>query len=264
MTAWTFTSAHAALGGAQKAAARGAPAYSRFVNRRLGRVLAAGAAVAGLTPNAVTGISALFTMTGIAVLALAPLGPGTGIVVTLLLVVGYAFDSADGQLARLRGGGSPAGEWLDHVVDSVKVSALPLAVFVALVRAGEGDTRILAIPLVATIVSAVSFFTMILTEQLRRARGTVPLAPAGGGPRALLRSLIAVPTDYGVQCFAFLLLGVRPAFVVVYGAIVVATTVYLLLACVKWYRELAALAAPSGPASRPPPGPASLPTVRGS
>ncbi|HEY3439019.1 MAG TPA: CDP-alcohol phosphatidyltransferase family protein, partial [Actinotalea sp.] len=181
MTAWTFAGALAALGGAQKPAARGAPAYSRFVNRRLGRVLAAGSAVVGLTPNAVTGISALFTLSGIAVLALAPMSLTTGVVVCLLLVVGYAFDSADGQLARLRGGGSPSGEWLDHVVDSVKVSALPLAVFIALVRAGEDDTRVLAIPLVATVVSAVSFFTMILTEQLRRARGTVPLAPAGGG-----------------------------------------------------------------------------------
>jgi hypothetical protein len=60
------------LSGAQKGAA-GAPAYSRFVNRRLGRFLAALAFHAGLTPNAVTGISAAFTATGIGVLALAPL-----------------------------------------------------------------------------------------------------------------------------------------------------------------------------------------------
>lgn len=254
MTAWTYRSALAALGGAQKAAARGAPAYSRFVNRRLGRFLAAGAAAAGLTPNAVTGISAVFTLSGIAVLALAPWGLATGAVVTLLLLVGYAFDSADGQLARLRGGGSPAGEWLDHVVDSLKVSALPLAVFVGLVRHGEQDAAVLAIPLVATVVAAVSFFTMILTEQLRRAHGAVPLAPSGGGSRAWIRSVIAIPTDYGVQCFTFLLLGVVPLFLVVYGAILVASTVYLLMACVKWYRELSALPARPQPARKPSPG----------
>ena len=36
---------------------KGAPAYSRFVNRRLGRYLAAAAYQAGLTPNAVTALS---------------------------------------------------------------------------------------------------------------------------------------------------------------------------------------------------------------
>ena len=241
MSRWTYGEALHALGGAQKAAARGAPAYSRFVNRRLGRYLAAGAATTGLTPNGVTGISALFTMSGIAVLALAPLSTATGVVVTVLLVVGYAFDSADGQLARLRGGGSPAGEWLDHVVDSIKVSALPLALFVALVRDGEQRPAVLALPLVATLVAAVSFFTMILTEQLRRAHGTVPLAPAGGGPKATLRLLVSIPTDYGVQCFLFLLLGVLPVFLTLYAAVVLATAAYLLLACVKWYRELSAL-----------------------
>lgn len=132
---FTFTQALTQLGGAQKAAARGAPAYSRFVNRRIGRMFAALAAAAGLTPDAVTGLSALATFSGIAVLAFGPASRATGALVTLLLVVGYALDSADGQLARLRGGGSPAGEWLDHVVDSVKVAALPTGVYLALVRA---------------------------------------------------------------------------------------------------------------------------------
>lgn len=236
----SYREALVALGSAQKHAARGAPAYSRFVNRRLGRFLAAGAAVAGLTPNGVTAISALVTMSGIAVLALAPLSTLTGLVVAVLLLVGYALDSADGQLARLQGTGSPAGEWLDHVVDSVKVSALPLALFVGLVRA-DVDERWLAVPLVATVVSAVLFFTMILTEQLRRAHGVVPLASPGGGPRSWLRSVLAIPTDYGVQCLVFLLLGVLPVFLVAYTAIVAATAGFLVLACIKWYRELGSL-----------------------
>ena len=51
------------LASAQKKAARGAPPYSIYVNRRVGRYLAAWAFRAGLTPNAVTGISAAFTFT---------------------------------------------------------------------------------------------------------------------------------------------------------------------------------------------------------
>ena len=238
----SYREALAALGGAQKHAARGAPAYSRFVNRRLGRLLAAGAAVAGLSPNGLTAISALFTMSGIAVLALAPLSTLAGVVVAALLLVGYAFDSADGQLARLKGTGSPAGEWLDHVVDSVKVSALPLGLLVALART-DVATPWLAVPLVAAVVQAVLFFTMILTEQLRRAHGVVPLAAPGGGPRSWLRSVLAIPTDYGVQCMVFLLLGVLPAFLVVYSATIAATAGFLVLACLKWYRELRSLTA---------------------
>ncbi|WP_149202334.1 CDP-alcohol phosphatidyltransferase family protein [Actinotalea subterranea] len=251
--AYSYRSALVALGGAQKHAARGAPAYSRFVNRRLGRYLAAAAATTRLTPNGVTGISALFTMSGIGVLALAAPSLRTGVVVALLLVIGYALDSADGQLARLRRSSSPAGEWLDHVVDAVKVTALPLGLLVGLARSGEVATAWLAVPLVSAVVSSVLFFTMILTEQLRRATGTVPLAAPGGGPRAWLRSVLAIPTDYGLLCLSFLLLGVLPVFLVVYAGIVAATAGFLVLACVKWYREIAATPrpTPAPQASRP-------------
>jgi len=122
----TFAQTLARLGGAQKGAL-GAPAYSRFVNRRMGRFLAAVAFHAGLTPNAVTAISAAFSAAGIALLALVSPSWPMGAAVTVCLVVGYALDSADGQLARLRGGGSPAGEWLDHMVDATKVVSMPLA-----------------------------------------------------------------------------------------------------------------------------------------
>jgi phosphatidylglycerophosphate synthase len=122
------------LGAAQKGAARSAPAYSRFVNRKLGRLLAAWAYGRGLTPNAVTGLSALATFTGIALLALLPPSWGLGIAVAVLLVLGYALDSADGQVARLTGTGSPAGEWLDHVVDATKISTMPLALAVGFFR----------------------------------------------------------------------------------------------------------------------------------
>ena len=113
---------------AQKAS-RNAPAYSRWVNRPLGRRIAAPAYVAGITPDQVTGISACLTFAGIAGRRHEPGLPGRGR--RVLLVMGYAFDSADGQLARLRGGGTPRGEWLDHVMDSAKNAAVHLAVLVA-------------------------------------------------------------------------------------------------------------------------------------
>ncbi|MDM7830684.1 CDP-alcohol phosphatidyltransferase family protein [Cellulomonas edaphi] len=233
------------LGSAQKPAARSAPAYSRFVNRRLGRYLAAWAYRAGLTPNAVTGLSALATFTGIALLAVLAPGPLLGVLVTLCLVLGYALDSADGQVARLTGRGSAAGEWLDHVVDATKIACLPLALLVGLYRAGTVETAWLVVPLVHAVAGSVLFFAMILTEQMRRARGTASVADTGGR-LPWLRSLLAVPTDYGVLCLSFLLLVVPAWFFVAYTAIVIFTVLFVAAACVKWFRELNAPVADLG------------------
>lgn len=229
-----------ALASAQKGAARSAPAYSRFVNRRLGRVLAAWAHLVGLSPNQVTGLSALATFGGVALLALLPPTWTLGAAVALLLALGYALDSADGQVARLTGTGSRAGEWLDHVVDATKIATLPLALLVGLHRSDAVPESWLLVPLVHTVAGSVYFFGMILTEQMRAATGVRSTAKVGG--RApWLRSVLGLPTDYGTLCLCFLLLGGGTLFVVVYSAIVGATVLVAAAASVTWYRELARL-----------------------
>jgi phosphatidylglycerophosphate synthase len=235
-----YSAVLARLGGAQKGAARGAPAYSRFVNRRIGRYLAAAAYKLGLTPNAVTGVSALFTFSGIALLVALPPSWGQGAAIAVLLVLGYAWDSADGQVARLTGLGSPAGEWLDHVVDAIKVVTLPLALAVGLVLHDVVDRVWLVVPLVSVVVSSVLFFAMILTDQLRRAHGVQSVAPTEGR-FPWLRSVLVLPTDYGVLCWTFLLLGAPTLFLWVYAAITACTAGFLVLALVKWFREVRAL-----------------------
>lgn len=230
------------LAGAQKGAA-GAPAYSRFVNRRLGRLFAALAFHAGLTPNAVTGISALFTGTGIALLALAPVSWATGIAVAACLVLGYALDAADGQLARLRGGGSPAGEWLDHMVDAAKIASLHVAVLIGLYRSGAVQDGLLLVPLGFSVVSVVLFFAMLLNEAMRAQHGAVTRAARTGARPGTLRSLVVAPTDYGVLCLVFVLLGAVDAFLVVYGALFAATALYLALASLTWFKEMGGLTA---------------------
>ncbi|MGO3886055.1 MAG: hypothetical protein ACTJHU_07145, partial [Mycetocola sp.] len=81
----SYSEAYRALGAAKKGVAAGAPAYSVYVNRPLGRVFAAAAYRAGMTPNAVTAASALCTAAGIALIAAAPVQPWLGVVVWLLL-----------------------------------------------------------------------------------------------------------------------------------------------------------------------------------
>jgi phosphatidylglycerophosphate synthase len=235
----TYAQTMQRLRSAQKPAARGAPAYSRFVNRRIGRFLAAGAFQAGLTPNQVTFISAGFSALALALTALADPSPLTGAGVTLALLAGYAFDSADGQLARLRGGGSPAGEWLDHIVDAVKTSALHLCVLICWYRFYSDRGAALLVPVGFTLVGAVFFFAQILTDQLRRAHPQQAPAAADSSLAAVVRSLIVLPTDYGLLCLIFVTLGWPVVFRVAYGLLFAGTSLFVLAALPTWYREAA-------------------------
>lgn len=242
-----FGTAWRELKRAQKSG-RGAPPYSLYVNRPLGRVLAAGAYRAGRTPDQVTVISALITFTGLAVLGLGPSTPLTGVVVALLLVLGYALDAADGQLARLRGGGSLSGEWLDHMVDAVKVVALHLVVLVHVYRVVDIAPVWLLVPLGFAVVSSVHFFGMVLVDamaRIRRAeqgRPTPPVAPAQRVVTAL-----KLPTDYGVLCLAMVVLGFPAVFLPVYTVLAAATAGYTVLVVGKWRRDVLHLESGSRP-----------------
>jgi phosphatidylglycerophosphate synthase len=232
-----------ALAGAQKAAAPGAPPYSVYINRRAGRYLAAACHRAGLTPNAVSVISAAFTFTGIGFLAFGDLSWGLGILVWLCLAIGYAFDAADGQVARLRGGGSLSGEWLDHVVDSAKLSSLHLAVLIAAYRGFDlPHAAWLLVPIGFCIVAAVSFFAMILNDHLKAIHALkTGAAPAKKGAGSRAKSLLLIPTDYGFLCLTFVLLGGTQVFFALYTLVFVANLGHLLLASVKWFRDMSRL-----------------------
>lgn len=229
--------AYVLLAKAQKGHARGAPGYSVYVNRKIGRGLAALGYSRGMTPNQATVVSAAHTFAGIALLVVVTPSVWSGLVVAVLLALGYAWDSADGQIARLRGGGSVAGEWLDHFVDAIKLSTLHLAVLVGLfLHTDVRDTWWLAVPLGFSVVATVTFFGMLLNDLLKGARGVPSTHARGGG--SPLRSLILLPTDYGVVCLSFVTWGWTSVFLPVYTALFGAALVFLGMASVKWFREM--------------------------
>jgi phosphatidylglycerophosphate synthase len=230
----------ASLAAAQKPG-RGAPPYSRWVNRRFGRWLAAGAYLMNRTPNQVTAASAVMTSIALVLVAVAEPTWWLGILVVFLLLLGYALDSADGQLARLRGGGTKSGEWLDHVVDAFKIVLFHGVVLISFYRFGTGwGESAMLIPLGFMVVSSVFFFSMILTDQLRRIasaeRGAAYAKPSGAG--GWLQTVVAIPTDYAVLCLAFLIFGWREGFAVVYGLLFLANAVILFGVLARWWREL--------------------------
>lgn len=240
-TASSYRETVQSLAAAQKGKASGAPLYSVTVNRPVGRLLAAACFRAGMTPNMVTGVSALCSAVGVTVLL--AFGPSwtAGILVWFLLAIGYAFDSADGQVARLRGGGSPAGEWLDHVVDCIKINAVHLSVFAGVwLRQDVWPSWTMAIPLLFLMVGNTSFFTMILNDSLKQIHGVALRTP---GQYNWKRSVMALPTDYGILCLAFVLLGALPVFLGFYTLLFLGSLGHLCLALVKWFKDMDALGA---------------------
>lgn len=227
-----FREAYQGLARAQKP--RRGQAYTVLVNRRLGRVLAAVAYVANRSPNQVTLASGLFTFGGVALVAAGPRSAAAASLAVLLLLTGFALDSADGQLARLRGGGTPLGEWLDHVVDAGKVVSVHLAVLIALYRTGDVSDAPLLLPIGYSVVAVVAYAAEIIRELLLRGgRPAVPVQRQG-----IASLVIRLPNDYGLLCLVLLLLPWPKVFLVAYGLCLAGNAAFLVAATTRWVPEL--------------------------
>ncbi|WP_018154888.1 CDP-alcohol phosphatidyltransferase family protein [Demetria terragena] len=198
----------------------GVPAYTRWVNRRLARGVAAGAAVIGLGPNGVTVISGAVSLVALIFLIVLPPAVGTGLLVAALLALGYVLDSADGQVARLTGRAGPTGEWLDHVVDAFRTPAIHLACAVATFVHYSDNLVLMAGAMGYALLSSGQFMSQILAEQLvgrepARTGGKVT-RPQEQESSGLTKSFVLLPNDMGMVCWCFALWGVTPAFTVAY------------------------------------------------
>lgn len=232
---------------AQKSS-KGAAAYSRYINRPLGRPLAATAYKLGMTPTQVTIVSAVCTLTGVALIAILSPTLWSSVVVSALLVLGYALDSADGQLARLTGKGSLAGEWLDHFFDSLKLATIHLAVLISWYRFSDLPEVWLLVPLLFAVIANTFFFGIVAADFLRRIHRLQSPQAGAEAPREAWRSgglysLAVIPTDYGFLCLAFVLLWWQPGFAVLYTALALINALMLALAAVRWYRSIRGLEA---------------------
>ena len=200
----------------------GVPAYSRWVNRRAARVFAAAAVSMGVGPNAVTLISACLSVGGLLLLVTFPASWGTGFAAAVLLALGYVMDSADGQVARATGTGSPAGEWLDHVIDAVRTPALHVAVFFGFQRWFDLEPALRYLPLAFALLAVGHFTSQILAEQLSR-HHTLRTTNAQSGhlepavqQKGVVWSLMILPIDTGIMCWIFIFWGSPAPFLASY------------------------------------------------
>lgn len=226
------------LAQAQKSSAAVA-AYLRYVNRPLGGRLACLAYALRLTPSQVSLLSMLASTIGFLVLAVAPSVWITGLVAAIVTAFGYALDSADGQLARIRGGGTPAGEWLDHVLDMVKTVLLHSCVLIALYRNFDLDAAWLLVPLVFLLAQGTQFFAVMLRDALRMQRG-LSRQPASTH-NSVRSALVLLPFDHGTLCWSFALLGWPAGFLGVYTALAVVSTLFAARALLRSHANLIAI-----------------------
>ncbi len=100
---------------------------TRAMSQRAGAVLAWLSFRLGLSPNAVTLVAAMTSL--LAAWSYAALDSVTGVLLAVVLTqLGYAFDCADGQLARATSRTSRLGGWLDVYCDILSITALGIAV----------------------------------------------------------------------------------------------------------------------------------------
>jgi hypothetical protein len=96
----------------------------------------------------------------------------------------------------------------------------------------------LLVPIGFAFVGSGLFFAMWITDRFRRAHPTLAPPPADASRGAVLRSLLVLPTDYGVLILSFLLFAARPVFLVGYSLLFLGTVLFTLAALPKWFREM--------------------------
>lgn len=222
----------AELRSAQKSGA-GVPAYTRWINRRLARAVAPYAAWWGLAPTTVTFASAALSVAGVAVLVVAPVTGMSGLAVAALLAAGYVLDSADGQVARLTGTASAAGEWLDHVVDAFRTPFVHTGVAVACYLHRPDDAWLMGIALSYALLSSGQFMSQILAEQLTARQGRTREEASGR-----VKSLVLLPSDPGTLAWAFALWGLPAAFAALYALLFAANLVHTVASLRRKHRRL--------------------------
>jgi phosphatidylglycerophosphate synthase len=216
--------------------ARGVSSYSRRINRPIGRWLAALAAVARLTPNQLTVVGALCSVVAIGIIAALRPTVGSGVAAGLLLMLAFALDSADGQLARLQHAETRSGEWLDHMIDAATKMGLHIAVLFSWYRQAKTGPW-LAVPVIFLFVSVLLFFAVTLGGMLRRLDGvTAENRPPLSGKA--FRPVLQLPADHGIVCALFLFWGLPFLFQIGYTVVLVAQVAFLCAFSVYWLKEL--------------------------
>lgn len=216
----------------------GTPAYTRFVNRFLGRVIASCLAGSNISPNAVSIISALFTYSAFILFLIIPsISFLHSLVLVMFLFFGYALDSADGQLARLQKKQSKQGEWLDHTLDAFKIPlSHAVAIFYIYTHAGLTTKTLLIFYLLIISLASANFLSGILKSKLIDKKANVN--NSNSEKASIVRSFITLPLDYGTFIILFIFTFNVKLFTHIYYIWGIIFILYSILLLLKSWNEL--------------------------
>lgn len=184
----------------------------------------------GVSPSAVTLLGGLTGMAGAVLLGVAQRAGSLWLSGGLLLL-SYALDCADGQLARATGRTSPMGGWLDVTVDAVIVAFLSTSLAAALSR---GDRPDLAFLLASVFAAARTAALFTATRVRSSEHGGIRLSGVVGIARTAYTSVTDTPFVYVLLCATRL---VPVLFETAIGAVALLTVVRTSVSAHHFFRS---------------------------
>ena len=175
--------------------------YTVYVNRKLGLAIAS-VCPSFVSPNFITILSFAIFLIASFFLTFSN-SVFTSSLVTVLFLLQYAMDSADGVLARQRNLTSKVGEWLDHSLDGLRIVILHLAVLWMMLL---DDGRLSLLELAAFSISITSMAGNYITNQLKSfviGRRSGELITGLQSNARLFFKIGLTPADFGVYYMLF-------------------------------------------------------------
>jgi CDP-diacylglycerol--glycerol-3-phosphate 3-phosphatidyltransferase len=147
----------------------------------------------GVSANAVTVAGLLITLAGAFIL-----GAGEPGLALLVLVAGTLADAIDGQIARLSGGGTTLGAFLDSTFDRLSDAALCVA---ALIGGTHGDALLFVSGIVALVSGSLVPYVRAKAESLG-VSASVGLAPREARTALIILGVAAWAVTGSLSLFA--------------------------------------------------------------
>jgi phosphatidylglycerophosphate synthase len=207
----------------------GGQVWTHNVEERMGSALALVLRRTPATPNLLT-IVGLTLHIAVAAFVLTLGRNVSGLSVAVVAIgwqAAFAFDCADGQLARDKGLASPFGAWLDQLADFVSHLAVYLSLAVFL-------TRALRLPPVGSAMFAVSIFGASIFYLFATAQRNALLGSGGGihveGSRWLkMASSVRHLPDYGAMLLVNSILLLEPLALLIFLSVAAAVSFLITL-----------------------------------
>lgn len=177
----------------------------------------------GMSPNQLTIIACLTSVTG--ALAYAVTGASLKLMIAAIALtqIGYALDCADGQLARGSRRTSPLGRWLDVYLDMLTITSL---CFATLYRIYTSEPALMSWAILASGLYCYARVGNLLTCTIARTGMT---SGEDNHDKSLARMLFLITIDTPIVLLCICLLGSHPLWLVGYlAAVSVAFTIHSL------------------------------------